>query len=56
MDPIIESFSYITSASGKKYQVLRFRLNEETGEQEPYDSDVAAAAELAAKHEPETKE
>lgn len=56
MDTIIETFAYITSASGKKYQVLLYRLNEETGEQEPYDSDVAAAAELAAKHEPETKE
>lgn len=44
MNKVDERFSYITNAEGVKFQVLRYRENEETGEMEPFDWDEEATA------------
>ena len=47
MAQVDERFSYITTSKGVKVQVLRYRFNEETGEDEPFDWDEQATAALA---------
>jgi hypothetical protein len=41
-----ERFAYITDEDGKKYQVLKYETDEETGERIPVDWDEEETAKL----------
>jgi len=49
--PIDERFAYITTATGQRYQVLRYEPDPETGDMVAVDWDEAATAEAAARGE-----
>ena len=49
MKSVDERFAYFTNKAGEKFQVLQYRIDEETKEEVPYDWDEKASAELMNK-------